>query len=166
MKELIFFAVVGMSMLVVQCCVLGQIFPLEYKPDLTLLLVIWIGLKGDYVSGLFSVFFLGIVEDLLSGAPLGLFPVIYLVAFMFPAYISLNFDVESFGLSWSITILTCFISFCIVFVARWLGGQILFEPVIIKFVIVKTISTSLCLILLKPLLDGSWKGYCRLIGAA
>ena len=33
LKELIFFAVVGVSLLVVQCCVLGQIFPLEYKPD-------------------------------------------------------------------------------------------------------------------------------------
>ncbi|MDA8407417.1 MAG: hypothetical protein M0T73_11265 [Deltaproteobacteria bacterium] len=166
MKELIFFAVVGLCLLVVQCCVLGQIFSLEYKPDLALLLVIWIGLKGDYIAGLLSVFFLGIVEDLLSGASLGLFPVIYLAAFMFSAYISLNFDVESFGLSWSITIVTCFISFCIIFAARWLGGQILLEPVIIKLVFVKTISTSLCLIFLKPFLNSSWKGYCKLIGAA
>jgi rod shape-determining protein MreD len=166
LKGLIFFAVVGLLLVVVQCCVLGQIFPLEYKPDLTLLLVVWIGFKGDYVPGLFSVFFLGIVEDLLSGGPPGLFPVIYLVAFMFSTYISLNFDMESLGLSWSVTIPTCFISFCLVFVGRWLGGQIPFEPVIIKFVIVKTISTSLGLILLKPILDRSWKGYCGLIGAA
>jgi len=161
----VFAVVVGWFLLVIQCCVLGKIFPMEYKPDFTLLVVVWIGFKGDYVSGLFSVFLLGLFEDLLSGAPLGLFSVIYLTAFMFSAYISLNFDVERLGLIWFITIITCFASCCIVFLARWLGGQIMFEPPIIKFVIVKTILSSLGLILVKPLLDSAWKGYCRVIGA-
>ena len=138
---------------------------METKPDLTLLVVVWIGLKGAYMPGLFSAFFLGIIEDLLSGAPLGLFPLIYLVAYMFSAFVSVNFDLDQFGLSWLVALVTSFVSFCLVFLSRWPGGQVIFELPIIEFILVKTIWTSLCLIIVKPLLDNSWRGYSRLIGA-
>jgi rod shape-determining protein MreD len=165
LKDLFFCLIFGSVSIVIQCCVLGKIFPMELKPDLTLLVVVWVGLKGDYMSGLFSAFFLGVMEDLLSGAPLGLFSFIYLVAYMFSAFVSVNFHVDQFGLSWLVAIVTSFISFCLVFLVRWLGGQVIFELAIIEFILIKTILTSLCLIIVKPLLDNSWRGYSRLIGA-
>ena len=166
MNELIFFLVVGLLSLVFQSSVLGKILPFEYKPDVALLVVIWIGVKGDYFYGILSVFTLGLAMDLLSGSPLGLFPVIYLSAFLFASYVNQSFDVERLGLGWSITIVTCFVSFCMVFLARWLGGQILFESSIIKLIILKTILTSLGLLIVKPVLDGAWKGYSKVIGAS
>lgn len=165
MSQLLLFVFVGLVSLIVQCCVLGEIFPFEYKPDLSLLVVIWLGINSDYFFGLFSVFILGIVVDMLSGAPAGLFSVIYLLAFIFSAYVGQNFDVERLGSGWSVTILTCFLVFCLCFLARWLSGQIVFEALIVKIIIFKTILTTLGLIVVKPLLDGIWKGYCKVIGA-
>lgn len=165
MKDFIFCVVVGWLSFVVESSILGNIFPMEFKPDLTLLIVVWIGLKRAYVPGLIAVFLLGVVEDLLSGAPLGLFPVIYLAVFMFSVYVSVNFDVDQLGAGLSVALLACSVSFSLIFLARWLIGQISFEPEIIKIVIVKTILSSLSLIILKPVLDGVWKGYSRLMGA-
>ncbi|MGC8659082.1 MAG: rod shape-determining protein MreD [Desulfomonilaceae bacterium] len=152
--------------MVFQSCILGEIFPFDFRPDAALLVVIWIGLKGDYFHGILSVFTLGLALDLLSGSPLGLFSVVYLSAFLLISYISQSFDVDRLGLTWSITIVTCCVSFCIVFLARWFGGQILFESSIIKLIILKTISTSLSLLIVKPVLDGAWRGYSRLVGAS
>lgn len=165
MKDFIFCVVVGWLSFVVESSILGNIFPMEFKPDLTLLIVVWIGLKRAYVPGVIAVFLLGVGEDLLSGAPLGLFPVIYLAVFMFSVYVSVNFDVDQLGAGLSVALLACSVSFSLIFLARWLIGQISFEPQIIKIVILKTILSSLSLIILKPVLDGGWKGYSRLMGA-
>lgn len=165
MKDFIFCVVVGWLSFVVESSILGNIFPMEFKPDLTLLIVVWIGLKRAYVPGVIAVFLLGVGEDLLSGAPLGLFPVIYLAVFMFSVYVSVNFDVDQLGAGLSVALLACSVSFSLIFLARWLIGQISFEPQIIKIVILKTILSSLSLIILKPVLDGAWKGYSRLMGA-
>lgn len=165
MKDFIFCMVVGWLSFVVESSILGNIFPMEFKPDLTLLIVVWIGLKRAYIPGVIAVFLLGVVEDLLSGAPLGLFPVIYLTVFMFSVYVSVNFDVDQLGAGLSVALLACSVSFSLIFLARWLIGQISFEPQIIKIVILKTILSSLSLIIFKPVLDGAWKGYSRLMGA-
>jgi rod shape-determining protein MreD len=157
--------VVGWLSFVVESSILGNIFPMEFKPDLTLLIVVWIGLKRAYIPGVIAVFLLGVVEDLLSGAPLGLFPVIYLTVFMFSVYVSVNFDVDQLGAGLSVALLACSVSFSLIFLARWFIGQISFEPQIIKIVILKTILSSLSLIIFKPVLDGAWKGYSRLMGA-
>ena len=165
MKDFVFCIVVGWLSFVVESSILGKIFPMEFKPDLTLLIVVWIGLKRSYVAGLLAVFTLGVVEDLLSGASMGLFPVIYLAVFMFSAYVSVNFDVDQLGAGLSVALLACSVSFSLIFLARWLAGQISFEPQIVKIVILKTILSSRSLIVVKPALDGAWRGYSRLIGA-
>jgi rod shape-determining protein MreD len=165
LRELLFVLFTGWVSLVIQCCILNSIFSMEIKPDLTLLVVVWTGLNGDYLSGLISAFLLGLTQDLLSGSPLGLFSSIYVAAIIFSGYVRDNFHVESLGTSLIITLLISLVCFCLVFISRWFIGQITFEPVIIKIVLIKTILTSLGLIIVKPMLDNAWKGYSRIVGA-
>ena len=165
MKDIPFFLLTGLGCLVIQCAILNHIFPMELKPDLTLLVVVWIGLNGEYVSGLLSAFLLGLTQDLLSGAPLGLFSVVYVATVIFTGYVSDNFHVESLGTSFAITLLVSLVCFGVVFTSRWFVGHVTPEPEIVKIILVKTILTSLSLIMLKPMLDKAWKGYSRIVGA-
>lgn len=166
MKSVAFFVFAGAFCLVIQCCVLSMIFPMELKPDFTLLLVVWIGLKGEYISGLVSAFALGLMEDLLSGGPLGLFSMLYVLAVIFSSYFRDNFTMESIWAYFAITLLISTVCFGTALLSRWLVGQIEFEPVFIKIIATKAILTCLSLILVKPILDKAWEGYSRIFGAA
>ncbi|MFH0960783.1 MAG: rod shape-determining protein MreD [Pseudomonadota bacterium] len=165
MRSILFFLLAGSGCLVIQCGILHRIFPMELKPDLTLLVVVWVGLKGDYLSGLFAAFLIGLTQDLLSGSPLGLFSVMYVLTIIFAGYLSDNFHVESLGASFAIAFLISLGSFSLVFISRWLLGQVTLELEIVKIILVKTILTSLSLIIVKPVLDNAWKGYSRIVGA-
>lgn len=143
-----------------------MIFPMELKPDFALLLVVWIGLKGEYISGLLSAFVIGLVEDLLSGGPLGLFSLLYVLAVILSSYFRDNFNMESMWAYLAITLLISAACFATALLSRWLVGQIEFEPVFLKIIATKTILTCLSLLLVKPILDKAWEGYSRIFGAA
>ncbi len=68
---------------VLQSTLVSLIFPVFLRPDLMILLVIFLGLSFPVVPGAILTLFGGVLYDTLSGQSLGLFPVIYLLIFFF-----------------------------------------------------------------------------------
>ena len=70
---------------VLQSTLISLIFPAYLKPDLMLILVIFLGIAFPLIPGAFLVLFCGLLYDTFSGLPWGLFAFIYLCI-----YFSLN----------------------------------------------------------------------------
>ncbi len=66
---------------VLQSTLISLIFPSYLKPDLMILLVIFLGVSFPLLSGAFLVLFCGLLYDTFSGEVLGLFAFIYLTIF-------------------------------------------------------------------------------------
>lgn len=62
--------------------------------EVSLALVIYAGFRFDALKGAVSVFILGFVFDCVSGAPPGLFTLIYLLIFIFSFLLSMRFTAE------------------------------------------------------------------------
>ncbi len=65
----------------VQSTLISLIFPAYLKPDLMILLVIFLGISFPPLSGAFLVLFCGLLYDTFSGGSLGLFAFVYLCIF-------------------------------------------------------------------------------------
>ncbi len=66
---------------VLQSTLISLIFPSYLKPDLMILLVIFLGVSFPLLPGAFLVLFCGLLYDTFSGGVLGLFTFIYLTIF-------------------------------------------------------------------------------------
>jgi rod shape-determining protein MreD len=66
---------------VLQSTLISLIFPSYLKPDLMILLVIFLGVSFPLLPGTFLVLFCGLLYDTFSGGVLGLFAFIYLTIF-------------------------------------------------------------------------------------
>ncbi len=66
---------------VLQSTLISLIFPSYLKPDLMILLVIFLGVSFPLLSGAFLVLFCGLLYDTFSGGVLGLFAFTYLAIF-------------------------------------------------------------------------------------
>ena len=66
---------------VLQSTLVSLIFPAFLKPDLMILLVVFLGLSFPLLPGALLTLFSGLLYDTFSGQSLGLFPVIYLLIF-------------------------------------------------------------------------------------
>jgi rod shape-determining protein MreD len=62
---------IGMAAALLQSTVLRQVLPAPLFPDPTLLLVLFASLSFPFGRGIVACFFLGLMADLLSGAPEG-----------------------------------------------------------------------------------------------
>ena len=66
---------------VLQSTLISLIFPSYLKPDLMIILVIFLGVSFPLLPGAFLVLFCGLLYDTFSGGVLGLFAFIYLTIF-------------------------------------------------------------------------------------
>lgn len=64
-----------------QSAIISEIFPHFLKPDLMLILIIYLGIYNSLLPGTIKTLASGLFYDSLSGSPLGLFLVIYLAIF-------------------------------------------------------------------------------------
>jgi rod shape-determining protein MreD len=75
------FLLSSLLLAIFQSTLVSLIFPAYLKPDLMLILVIFLGVSFPLLSGAFLVLFCGLLYDTFSGGPLGLFSFVYLFIF-------------------------------------------------------------------------------------
>ncbi len=83
------------------------------RPDLILILVIYIGLNYSKNRGALLLCFLGYLFELVSGAPHGLYILIYLFSFCIIKILKKYFNFETFGKRFAILLVCSFTKFCI-----------------------------------------------------
>lgn len=86
--------------LLFQTVLLPPFFPGEVKPDLLLLLTVWIGLREPLLRGSLIVYALGWVYDAYAGVYPGLHGLVLLAAFLTVRGVSTRLDPESLPLLW------------------------------------------------------------------
>ena len=81
MLRLFIFLLTAFLLTLVQSTLISLVFPSYLKPDLMILLVIFLGISFPPLPGAFLVLFCGLLYDTFSGGSLGLFAFVYLFIF-------------------------------------------------------------------------------------
>lgn len=81
MKRLVLYLIVGIASILTQTSILPLLFGLTLRPDLILLLVLYIGLNETPLAGAFYAWLLGCILDVFCGTTLGLNGMIMLLIF-------------------------------------------------------------------------------------
>ncbi len=95
MKDVLFFGMVTVLALWLQTTSLCFLMPSEYKPDLFLILVYWTSLRLPFAFGVALCFGGGILVDLLSGSPVGLFALLYCMVLVSCGYLNTVFEMDT-----------------------------------------------------------------------
>jgi rod shape-determining protein MreD len=114
LKRVTFFLFLGFFLIFLQVAVLSRLLPEYLKPDLLLVLVIYLGLTETCLRGCLLSGVLGFLEDAFAGTDFGLFGLTFLLIFFIIRAGASRFNTESFTL---LLILT--------FAATFLKGAIL-----------------------------------------
>ncbi len=72
----------GFCFVLLQTTIFPRILPFNYKPDLLLILIIYLGLNERYVQGGLLAYALGSLQDVFAGHFPGLFGLVQLVTFL------------------------------------------------------------------------------------
>jgi rod shape-determining protein MreD len=81
MKRLVLYLIVGVASILAQTSILPLLLGLTLRPDLILLLVLYIGLNEPPLAGAFYAWLLGCILDVFCGTTLGLNGMIMLLIF-------------------------------------------------------------------------------------
>lgn len=82
MTRLVVYFPLGYILLVLQTTLLPALLPLHFKPDLLLILVVYLGLGEGYVRGGVLSYLLGCLQDVFAAGYLGLYGLVFLGAFL------------------------------------------------------------------------------------
>lgn len=164
MRSLLFALLPGAIVVVLQVTSFGFTVSAQYKPDLFLVLVVWSSLRLSFSGGVGFSFFLGIVADILSGSPTGLFALIYCLLFTACGYLNATFHVDTRTGRALMVFLGMLAAGSIVLVARWIGGPLGFGWQTVQWFVVKSLVTTLAGVVVFSLIDGAWRHYSRLVG--
>ena len=86
---------IGFCFVLLQTTLLPWFLPFGLKPDLLLILIVYLGLHEAYVSGGVAVYILGCLEDVFVGTDLGLYGLTLLVLFLIGRSLAGRFNAES-----------------------------------------------------------------------
>lgn len=81
MKKLVFYLAIGIFFILIQTAILPKFIGTTVRPDLILLLVLYIGLNDPPISGALYSWILGCILDVFCGTTLGLNGMIMLLIF-------------------------------------------------------------------------------------
>ena len=81
MVRTLIFLLTAFLLAIFQSTLVSRVFPAYLKPDLMIILVIFLGVSFPSLPGAFLVLFCGLLYDAFSGGPLGLFSFVYLFIF-------------------------------------------------------------------------------------
>jgi rod shape-determining protein MreD len=143
---------------------LGFVLSAAYKPDLILIVVLWAGLRTNPIPGMFFAFSLGILADLLSGSPTGLFAVIYCVVYVVCGFLNATLDIDRPAVRSAAAFGACLLAAAAVVIMRWLSGPVGFGKEAAQWVFAKSLITGLACLIVFPVVDRFWMGYCRIVG--
>ena len=79
--RILFYALFGLSGLLIQTAVFPRIFPFYLKPDFILILIVYLGISEKYGSGGLFSFGIGLLHDVFAGSAFGLHGMVFLVIF-------------------------------------------------------------------------------------
>lgn len=82
MMRMLVYCLLGLLALVLQCTLLARVFPLDYKPDLLLLLVVYLGVGEDSLRGAVLAYLFGATQGVFSGIFPGLYGMVLLGTFL------------------------------------------------------------------------------------
>lgn len=164
MKEFLFALSLGLFSLFLQATSLGLFFPVGYKPDLTLTIVVWSSLRFPFSVGIAFAFCVGILTDALSGGPTGLFALLYSIVFIFCNYLSVTVVIDIPAIRFGIVALgTAFSGLMIAFL-RLVSDSFVAGAGTLSWILVKSLVTGLSAIVLIPLMDKIWVRYAGVVG--
>lgn len=165
MTALPFLFLAGTICLLIQTASVGFLMPVQYKPDLFMILVVWASLRMTIGTGMAFAFVAGLTVDLLSGAPTGLFALIYCISFVACDTVNATFAVDR-PAGRAVTVFAATgLSGAAVLLARWLAGPVEADMHTLLWIVAKSIVTGLTSVAVFPILDRSWTGYTHLVGA-
>lgn len=152
MKRIAFFLILGIFLLFLQVSVLSRLLPEYFKPDVLLVLVLYLSLTDTYLRGGLLSGFLGFLEDAFAGADFGLFGLTFLLIFFTLRTASSRFNTESSALLLILTFMITFFKGAIL-----IGLLILFSeaggqwPVVLARLLPEAVLNTLCALLLLQL---------------
>jgi len=163
LRDLIFITILSFPMLLVQTSIVGHVINVGYKPDFFLILVFWAAIRITFIAAAVFAFVAGLLMDLFSGAPHGLFATIYLLFLLASAYLHSVFQMENHAAR-AVSIFCAMIgSGCVVLLVRILAGPTEFGWNTAQWLLLKAVITAIFSVALVPMLDWLWNGYSKLV---
>lgn len=95
MKGLILHLVCGLVFMLLQTTIFPRFLPPEMRPNLLLILVIYLGLSESFLRAAFLTLLLGALQDVFSGMTLGLYATVQLTVFLLVRLFSDHLNIES-----------------------------------------------------------------------
>lgn len=93
--HLMVYFVLGLVFMLLQTTIIPWVVPPFFKPDMLLILVIYISLSESLLRGALLTYFLGTLHDVFAGAYLGLYGLVFLILFVTARAAMRWFDTEN-----------------------------------------------------------------------
>lgn len=134
------------------------------KPDMVLVIVVWVALRLAFNEGVLLAFCAGLLMDNLSGAPTGLFAFVYCLSFLAIAYLNSTADLDAGLARFLMSFLLCLSQGVAILLIRSLSEPVGFGPYVAKSLFLKALFTGTAAVLIIPLLDRFWTRRPKLKG--
>ncbi len=164
MKAFLFIALGGILTIIVQTSAVGLIVPAAYKPDIMLILVVWVSLRPAMVAGIAFAFVGGILVDLFSGSPTGLFALVYCLIFVASSSANSALEINRPIGRVLVIFAAALGSGGAVVLTRRLAGPVDTGIHMVSVILVKALITALTSLIVFPILDRSWARYAKQVG--
>lgn len=79
--RIVLYFVIGLVFMLIQTVLFPRIFPIYLKPDLLLILVVYLGVNERYLSGGILAYIFGALLDVFAGSFMGMYGMSFLVLF-------------------------------------------------------------------------------------
>ncbi len=165
MKELIFLAIFLLPTLLLQTTIIPLFVDSQYKPDLFLILVFWAAIRITFVPAAVFAFATGLLTGIFSGAPPGLFAILYLLIFLPSTYLHSVFELDSHTVNAVTVFCATFVAGQVIIAVTWLKVPIEFGWHLFQWPLLKSLSTALFAVMVVPALDWLWNSYSKLVPA-
>ncbi len=164
MTDLVFAVIIGMLVFTGQLSSWGFLVSQAYKPDLVLVLVIWAAFRLAFLHGLFFSFFAGLAVDHLSGAPPGLFTVLYSLVFVCCGSLGSTVRTEEWSMRAMMMASATALTGVAVLAVRWLLTPDAVEAGVLQLIAVKSLGTALAGLAIFAGIDWLHTRYNRVVG--
>jgi rod shape-determining protein MreD len=161
LTDILFLFIIAAAALFVQTISAFLPAPEGCQPDLLLILVVWASQRVAFTTGICFGFVSGFLIDFYTGAPAGLFSLIYCVAFVVCGYISAFVAMESVPGRFLLAFGASLLGGCLVLTARWLKGPAGLVWSSALWVLGKSCITAVAAAALIPVVDWFWGGDSR-----
>ncbi len=165
MNQIFFLIVAGTLAFAIQSSVIFQLAPPEFRPDLSLIVLAWACSNSRFLIGVSFSFISGLCLDVMSGSPLGLMALLYLLTYISFGYLDSYFEVTGVARNY----ISIFLASCMIFTAmlvfRALATDIEFALYNVYWIIVKSLSTATFSWVTLKAMNIMWKEYSKVVGA-